>query len=230
MRTKTGRDSRASIGASGGSFGRWSVEAEHGRAHGPFDWYLAFKALDEDGWRDHSPSELRQLFTNVGWESGGSALRLSYAYANNDLVGNGLAPESLLARDRLAVYTFPDQTRNEMHLGNLRASHWLTEDLLLSGNAFYRHYVRSTFNGDAEVRCVDDASGEQVFDASGRPLHLGRCAGSSMGFFGGTGNPLASDLELEAEGEDRTTKTARRTGASRCRARTRARSSATAIA
>ena len=63
-----------SIGASGGSFGRWNVEAEHGGSRGPFDWYLAFNALDEDGWRAESPSKLRQLFTKVGWESGGTAV------------------------------------------------------------------------------------------------------------------------------------------------------------
>jgi iron complex outermembrane receptor protein len=208
VHTKRGRDfPGTSLGASGGSFGRWSVEAEHGGVRGPVDWYVAFKALDEDGWRDRSPSELRQLFTNLGWDAAGTTLDLSYAYVNNDLVGNGLVPESIRARDRQAVYTFPDQTRNEMHLGHLRGSHRLTDDLLLAGNVFYRHYQRRTFNGDAEVTCVDDATGEEVFDAGGRLLHLGRCSGSAVGFFDGAGNPLAGTLQRQAEGEDRTTRT-----------------------
>jgi outer membrane receptor protein involved in Fe transport len=208
VRTKTGRDFPGTmLGVSGGSFGRRAIEGEHGGSRGPFDWYLAFNALDEDGWRDRSPSELLQLFTNVGLEAGGTTVRLSYLHANNDLVGNGLAPVTLLTRDRSAVYTFPDQTRNQVHVGNLRGSHWLTDDLLLSGNVFFRDYRRRTLNGDAEVSCVDDATGEEVFDASGRPLHLGRCSGSSVGFFDGDGNPLAGALEREAEGEDRTTDT-----------------------
>lgn len=208
VRTKSGRDfPGTSIGVSAGSFGRWNVEAEHGGAHGPVDWYLAFNALDEDGWRDRSPSELRQLFTRVGLEKGGTALGLTYAYVNNDLVGNGLAPESLLDRHRSAVYTFPDQTRNEMHLGSVRGSQQLTESLLLAANAFYRDYRRRTFNGDAEVTCVDDATGQQVFDASGRLLHLGRCSGSSVGFFDSAGNPLAGNLARQAGAEDRTTST-----------------------
>jgi outer membrane receptor protein involved in Fe transport len=208
VHTKNGRDyPGTSLGASGGSFGRWNVEAEHGGSRGPFDWYLAFNALDEDGWRDRSPSQLRQLFTKVGWETAGTALGLTYAFVDDDLVGNGLVPGSTLARDRRAVHTFPDQTRNEMHLGSVRGRQWLTDDLLLSGNAFYRHYERRTFNGDAEVTCVDDATGEEVFDASGRLLHLGRCRGSSAGFFDGAGNPLAGTLQREARGEDRTTRT-----------------------
>jgi iron complex outermembrane receptor protein len=208
IRTKNGRDfPGTSLGVSGGSFGRWNVEAEHGGSRGPFDWYVAFNALDEDGWRDRSPSNLRQLFAKGGWEAAGSALGLTYVYVNNDLVGNGLVPVGTLARDRSAVYTFPDQTQNVMHLGSLYGSHQLTEDLLLSANAFYRDYRRRTFNGDAEVSCVDDATGEEVFDASGRLVHLGRCGGSSAGFFDGAGNPLAGTLQREAQGEDRTTST-----------------------
>lgn len=208
VRTKNGRDfPGATIGVSGGAFGRRNIEAEQGGFQGPFDWYVAVNGLDEDGWRERSPSQLRQVFAKAGWEAGGSTLSLNYIYANNDLVGNGLLPESTLRRDRSAVYTFPDQTRNEMHLGHVRASHWLTDDLLLSANAFYRDYQRHTFNGDAEVTCTDDATGEQVFDANGRLLHLGRCSGPSAGFFDGAGNPLAGTLQRVAGGEDRTTST-----------------------
>jgi iron complex outermembrane receptor protein len=208
VRTKTGRDFPGTIiGAYGGSFGRRAVEAEHGGHRGPLDWYLALNALDDDGWRDESPSELRQVFANLGWDAAGSTLRLSYLYANNDLVGNGLAPERTLARDRSAVHTFPDRTRNEMHLANLRGSHWLTDALLLSANVFYRDYRRRTLNGDAEVVCADDTRGEQAFDAFGRPLHLGRCQGPAVGSFDESGDPLAGTLEREAEGEDRRTST-----------------------
>ena len=35
--------------ASGGSFGRWNVNGEYGGFRGPFDWYLDFNALNEDG-------------------------------------------------------------------------------------------------------------------------------------------------------------------------------------
>jgi iron complex outermembrane receptor protein len=208
LRTKNGRDDPGtSIGASGGSFGRWNVEAEHGGSWGPLDWYLAFNALDEDGWRADSPSQLRQLFTKVGWERAGTAIGLTYSYVDNDLTGNGLVPQSILDQHRNAVYTFPDQTRNRMNLGILQGRHQLTDDLLLIGNAFYRDYQRRTFNGDVEVDCVDDATGEPVFDAGGRLVHLGNCQGPSAGLVDGAGNPVAGTLARAAEGENRTTKT-----------------------
>src|SRR5262245_20148395 len=204
IRTKNGRDfPGTSIGASGGSFGRWNVESEHGGSWGPLDWYLGFNALDEDGWREFSPSSLRQLFTKVGWQSNGTALGLTYVYVNNDLTGNALLPESTFNQKRNAVYTFPDRTQNLMNLGMVNGRHQLTEDLLLSGNGFYRDYWRRTFSADAQVNCVDEATGEQVFGASGQALSAASCQGPSAGFVDSAGNPLDSDLEREAEGEDR---------------------------
>jgi len=208
VHTKTGRDfSGTMLGAAGGSFGRWTVEAEHGGVRGPFDWYLAFNAMNEDGWRDRSSSELRQLYANAGWEARETRLSVSYIHANNALVGNGLAPERTLARDRSAVHTFPDETRNRMHLGHLRSRHELTEDLLLSTDLFLRDYQRRTFNGDAQVTCVDDATGAEAFDAGGQPVHLGRCSGSAVGFFDSAGAPLSGTRVRTAGGEQRTTRT-----------------------
>jgi len=170
-------------------------------------WYLTFNALNENGWREHSPSDLYQLFAKVGYKTDRTDVELSFAYANTDLTGNGLAPEGLLARDRRAVYTFPDETKNLMCLGNLRGSRWLTADLLLSTNAFYRYYQRKTSNGDVEISCVDDASDAVAFNPNGRVVNLGQCQGSAAGFVDQNGDPLTGDLEREAEGEFRKTKT-----------------------
>jgi iron complex outermembrane recepter protein len=208
VRTKRGFDNPGlELSVSGGSWGRWAVEGEYGGSRGPFDWFVGFNVLNENGWRDESASQLRQAFAKVGYRTKQSDVELSYTFANNQLVGNGLAPESLLAIDRRAVYTFPDETKNLMNLVNLRGSQWLTDALLLSGDLFYRNYRRDTTNGDAEVTCVDDASGNQVFTANGRQLHPGLCQGSAVGFFDEQGNALAGNLGLEAEGEDRKTTT-----------------------
>ena len=208
VRTKRGFDNPGlELSVSGGSWGRWAVEGEYGGSRGPFDWFVGFNVLNENGWRDESASQLRQAFAKVGYRTAQTDLELSYMFANNQLVGNGLAPESLLAIDRRAVYTFPDETKNLMNLVNLRGSQWLSDTLLLSGDLFYRNYRRDTTNGDAEVTCVDDASGSKVFTANGRQPHPGLCQGWAAGFVDEAGNPLAGDLTLEAEGENRKTTT-----------------------
>src|SRR3546814_19310988 len=58
-------------------------------------WYLAAEGMDEDGWRDHSPSEVRQLFGKFAWTTDTTVLALTLAHADNDLIGNGLIPEGM---------------------------------------------------------------------------------------------------------------------------------------
>jgi iron complex outermembrane recepter protein len=208
VHTKRGFDfPGTTLEASGGSFGRWAVTGEHGGSRGPFDWFLTFNALDETGWREQSPSNLRQLFAKAGYRTDGTDVELAYVYARNDLTGNGLAPESLLAQDRRAVYTFPDETKNLMHLVNLRGSRWLTDDLLASANTFYRYYRRTTSNSSAPVSCVDDASGAVAFAPSGGVVPLGQCQGSAVGFVAQSGDPLSGELERVATGEAHRTET-----------------------
>ena len=208
VHTKRGFDfPGAKLEAWGGSFGRWAVNGEYGGSRGPFDWYLNFNVLNDDGWREQSPSDLNQVFAKVGYKTSRTDLEGSYTFADNSLTGNGLAPESLLARDRRAVYTFPDQTENVMHLVNLRGSQWLTDDLLLSANTFYRHYQRKTSNGDVEISCVDDESDATAFNPGGGIVPLGLCQGSAAGFVDKDGNPLGGDLAREAQGQFRRTKT-----------------------
>src|SRR5215470_14195030 len=117
VRTKRGFDNPGvELGVSGGSWGRWAIEGEYGGSRGPFDWFLGFNVLNESGWRDESPSQLRQAFAKVGYRTKETDVELSYMFANNQLIGNALAPESLQAIARSAVYTFPDETRNLMNL------------------------------------------------------------------------------------------------------------------
>ena len=195
VHTKRGFDfPGVKLEASGGSFGRWNVNGEYGGFRGPFDWYLTFNALNENGWREQSPSDLYQLFTKAGYKTDRTDVEVSFAYANNDLTGNGLAPESLLARDRRAVYTFPDETKNLMYLGNLRGSRWLTDDLLVSGNAFYRNYQRTTRNGDVEISCVDDDTGR----ARLHPDRPGRAPGQLPGVVGGVRRPKGQTTRRRA--------------------------------
>ena len=92
VHTKRGFDSPASSsrrpeGPSGGGPSTGSTAG----FRGPFDWYLTFNALNEDGWREQSPSSLYQLFTKVGYRTERTDVEGSFAYANNDLTGNGLA-------------------------------------------------------------------------------------------------------------------------------------------
>ena len=63
---------------------------------GDFDYYFFGNAFNENGWRNFSPSTVYQFFGKIGWESNGTDIDLSVMRANNNLIGNGLTPQSFL--------------------------------------------------------------------------------------------------------------------------------------
>jgi iron complex outermembrane receptor protein len=151
IRTRSGFDYPGTTGqAYAGSFGRKAFDIAHGGHRERVDWFVTANLFEEDGWRDFSPSEVKQFFAKTGWEDATSDLDFSYTFAKNELVGNGLVPESFLAQRRKAIFTHPDETRPELHFFNLKGSHWFGGKVLLSGNAYYRKLDLSTFNADAE--------------------------------------------------------------------------------
>ncbi len=124
IQTKDGRShTGTSLELSGGSFGRGAAEFEHGGLNSKgLNWYLAGNLLFEDGWRESSPSNVRQFFGNVGWQDSKTVLGLTVGYANNSLIGNGLQEQRFLAGDYSSVYTKPDNTANLAPFVNLRVA------------------------------------------------------------------------------------------------------------
>ena len=143
---------------SSGSFGRKMADLEHGGTNGKgFDWYGASSLFFEDGWRQSSPSNVRQFFGKLGWHDTDSSLGLSVSYANNSLVGNGLQEQRFLERDYSSIYTKPDITRNRSPFLNLRGRRSLPGSWSVSGNVYYRHIRSSTLNGDINEESLDQA-------------------------------------------------------------------------
>ena len=107
-----------------GSDERRAVEFEHGgRSAGGLHWYLAGNLFGEDGWRDDSPSDVRQVFGKLGWQRAKHDVSLTAAYADNSLTGNGLQEQRFLERDYASVYTKPDITDNRSTFLNLTTRH-----------------------------------------------------------------------------------------------------------
>lgn len=162
---------------------RRALELEHGgRNDKGLNWFVTGQFSDEEGWREASPSELRQWFGKLGWKDARSQLALSLSHGRSALTGNGLQEERLLALDRRSAYTRPDTTRNQSTLINLTGQHELSDTRLLAGNAYYRTLRSSTFNGDVN----DEALGQSVYQLSEDDRNALAGAGYS-GYPGGTG-------------------------------------------
>ena len=170
---------RASL--AGGSFGRWLVNGEVGGTRGErFGYFGTVSAVQEQGWRDFSPTDALQAFAKLGWRGDGASVDVSVTAAATDLVGNGAAPEELLARHRAAVFTRPDRTRNGLVQLNLVAEREWGRHWLLRGNLYRRASGIRSYNGDdsdfeacaGQFLCRDDADGgaQVALDRSGNPI------------------------------------------------------------
>lgn len=166
----------------GGSFSRLGVQVETGgTVDDRFGWFVTGSRLEEDGWRDFSPTEATQLFGSLGWQLDRTSVDVNLTHAETDLIGNGAAPAQLLEIDRSAIYTRPDQTENELTLLSVTARRNVTDALELAGNVYVRGSDISTFNGDDSdfEECEDtpglmceeeDDEEELLLDASGQPI------------------------------------------------------------
>jgi outer membrane receptor protein involved in Fe transport len=158
INTKSGKEyPGASVMVEGGSWDRFNTTAEFGSRKGAWDFYVMGNYLDENGWREHSPTTIQQLFGKIGYETADFDADLSYAYADNKLEGTQTSPLSLLAVDPALAYTYPDITRNRLNFVNLRLSKVLAEDKILAGNIYYRRLQSNNFSSN-----VNDA-----FDGTG---------------------------------------------------------------
>ena len=151
IQTKSGRNNQgAALEYEAGSWGRQRSLVEYGGVSkdGSVDYIIGYQNTTENGWRKHSPSHVNQLFAKTGWQNETTKLDLTYIGSDNNLIGNGFTPESLLRGDRDQIHTRPDFTNNYSHFLALNGSHWLNQDTMFSGNVYYRKSNRHTKNGD----------------------------------------------------------------------------------
>ena len=159
--TKSGSEyPGGALEASGGSFGRRTVELEWGGSRGPLDAFVTASYFNDDGWADHNPSEVRQFFGKVGWQDAKTDLDLAFTGADTTLQGTQTIPLSFLSDDRQA-YTWPDSTDNRLALVTLKGSRFLSSAVLLGGNAYYRSYRTSGLDSNVndDYGSIDPATG-----------------------------------------------------------------------
>jgi outer membrane receptor protein involved in Fe transport len=137
--------------ATGGSWGRRAFQFEVGGENKDqnIDYFVAGNIFHEDGWREHSPSDIKQIFTKTGWHNEKTDLDLSLALADNEMQGTQALPLSMWGNTKKA-YTYPDSIKNKLAMISLKGSHFLTDDKLIAGNLYYRMSNAKSFNSNAE--------------------------------------------------------------------------------
>ncbi len=168
VQTKNGFNAEGhSVEALTGSFQRHQLSVESGGNNGEWGYFINGAFTEEDGWRDFSPSEIKQLFGTLSYRNAASSLDLSLTAVDSDLNGNGASPVELVEVDRKGVFTHPDNTQNELRMLTLNGSHWVSDNMMLSGNVYLRKSDRDTFNGDGADYAFADDEGEFILVVGG---------------------------------------------------------------
>ena len=183
VRTKDGfahDGTRAELTA--GSFGRVGVQAETGGSFSDeLGYFVTASHLEEDGWRDFSPTEAQQIFAKLTSLGERSRVDVSLTRVDTDLVGNGAAPEDLLELDREAIFTRPDHTENTLTMLGVSGEQTVSPNVTLRGNLYVRASDIDTLNGDDSdfeeceatpgFICEEEGDGEEiVLDENGLPI------------------------------------------------------------
>jgi iron complex outermembrane recepter protein len=163
LRTKTGfTDEHARAQILDGSWGREQVQVSNGINDGRIGLFTAYSHFKEDGWRDDSPSNIRQLYNQLTIKLPYGEINASALNVDSKLVGNGLLPFETANKDRSSVFTSPegkkfdrdsvftspDESSNEMSHYNLNGQAYLSDSVTLSGLVYKRKVKQSAINGD----------------------------------------------------------------------------------
>jgi iron complex outermembrane recepter protein len=165
-----------------GSYERVVAEAQAGGAIDErWSYYVGARYLTEDGWRQFSPTDALQVFSDLGWRRNATELHLNVTRVETDLIGNGPAPVQLLELDRESIYTHPDETKNSLFFVTLGGNHRFASADELQGVVYVRRSDIDTLNGDESIfeACEDDpgfvceeGAAELALDPQGRPIEF----------------------------------------------------------
>ncbi len=204
VKTKTGFSAPThQIEVYGGSWDRHSEELSTGWNNGTWGYFLDLHHFEEEGWRAFSPSKADQAFGTLSWRGDRGSLDLTLAGNDNRLRGNGASPVQLQAIDRKAIFTQFDQTVTRMFFSELEGNYDLTDDIQLSGNAYFRQNRIFTFNGDDSdyeacdeddpnsLMCNED--GESVIDTNNRAVRTDQVLANNDDI-GATNNTSATQM------------------------------------
>ena len=182
LQTKDGRSAPGTaLELKFGSHQRSNLLLEHGFTNEQgLDGYGMVNLFHDGGWRQQSPSDVRQFFGKLRWKDGGTRSQLSLAWADNALQGNGLQEGRQLAQDWASVYTTPDTTRQHALTLNWTGSQEVRDGWTLNAQVYLRRNKGSSLNGDVNEGALDQnlyAAGE---NRNNTPFPSQRCLANAL--------------------------------------------------
>lgn len=159
----------AEVDVMGGSFGRRQIAVQAGGSSGPIGAFFAGELIEEDGWRQFSPAEVKRAYFDIGAKGARVEVHANLTIADSSAGVVTASPVELLAAGRDLVYTNPQVTDLKLVMPSFNASIKMTDTLTLSGVAYYRNFKSRVLDGnvyesDDDDDDDDDAAPQGVLD------------------------------------------------------------------
>ncbi|WP_291158237.1 TonB-dependent receptor [Hyphomicrobium sp.] len=155
----------------GGSFGRIQGSGAAGAQSGNWAMFIAAEDINDNGWRQFSPSEVHRMYADLGFKNREAEFHINFTGADNFVGAVSATPVQLLDEGWNRVYTNPQTTQNAMEMVSINGSVKATNTLTFSGVTYYRHFQQARTDGNileveecGNLLCLD---GEPLTSASG---------------------------------------------------------------
>ena len=146
---------------SGGSYGRIGASVQAGGQTGNLSGYVTADAIDDAGWRQDSPSQLRRVYADLGARGETTEFHLTFTGASNTFGAAAATPVQMLDQDWASVYTLPQNTDNQLAFLTASANWKPTDGWTYQANAYFRAFRQSHVDGNATAAqnsgCPDPA-------------------------------------------------------------------------
>lgn len=147
-----------------GSFGHREGSLAVGARSGNWGVFGSGQIINDDGFRDYSPAEIRRFYGDIGVKGDGAEFHVNLTHAENSVGVTAAAPEQLLDLGWDRTFTSPQTTDNEMTMISANGSVKATDTLTFSGVAYHRWFKQKHVDGNIAdaLPCEDTVGGEQV--------------------------------------------------------------------
>ena len=133
---------------SGGSYGRIGTSVQAGGQVGNLSGYITADAIDDAGWREDSPSQLRRLYADLGARGDQTEYHVTFTGASNNFGAAAATPVQMLEQNWSSVYTLPQTTQNQLAFLTASASWKPSDTLTYQANVYYRNFRQSHVDGN----------------------------------------------------------------------------------
>ena len=134
---------------SGGSYGRVGTSVQAGDEVGNLSGYITADAIDDAGWRQDSPSQLRRVYADLGARGDNNTeFHVTFTGADNTFGAAAATPVQMLDQDWSSIYTVPQTTHDQLAFLTASASWKPSDTWTYQAIAYYRYFSQAHVDGN----------------------------------------------------------------------------------